>query len=54
MQDEEKYPGWEYQLLFNHMSEVHDLSLTKDEMDQLLSVAAQTIVLIDGVESLTK
>jgi hypothetical protein len=42
-QGEGKYPGWKYQPLFDHMSEAHDLSLTKDEMDEILSAAGKVM-----------
>jgi hypothetical protein len=42
-QGEGKYPGWEYQPLFDHMSNAHDLPLTKDEMDEILSVAGKVM-----------
>lgn len=37
------YPGWEYQPLFDYLSDAHDLSLTKDEMDEILSAAAKVM-----------
>ena len=45
---QEKYPGWEYQPLFDHISEAYGLELTKDEMDEILSKSAIVIATIDG------
>lgn len=39
MHPEDQYPGWEHQPLFDHMSEAHGLSLTKAEMDEIISAA---------------
>lgn len=41
------YPGWEYQKLFDHMSEQHDLILLQSEMDEIIGICAETIVIID-------
>jgi hypothetical protein len=42
-QGDGKYPGWEYQPLFDHMNEAYDLILTKDEMDEILSAAGKVM-----------
>ena len=47
MMQDQRYPGWEYQQLFNHMSEEHDLILTQSQMDKIISICAETIVILD-------
>ena len=46
MQD--KYPGWQYQRLFDLMSEQHNLILTTSEMDEILAASAEVIVILDA------
>ena len=36
-----KYPGWEYQYLFDYMSENYVVSLTRDEMDEIIILCAE-------------
>lgn len=35
---EEYFPGIEYQELFNHLSEHHDLTCTQSEMDEIINI----------------
>ena len=43
MAAKERYPGWEYQPLFNHIEETYGLVLSHDDMYQILTACTEVM-----------